>query len=95
MRAKYVVIRLLVAVTLVLSGCSDSIVRQMVTPDFQEMNGVTLTFHDHATSAQISLTCRPPDDDYCATDFQARCDEGGGGLSTEPDGGITCTLPDH
>jgi len=39
----------------------------------------------------IVITCHPPDHKWCAGDFQTACEEGGGGLSTEPDGGISCS----
>ena len=39
----------------------------------------------------IVLTCYPPTDSWCANEFQTACEKGGGGLSTEPDGGISCS----
>lgn len=39
----------------------------------------------------IVITCHPPDNDWCANEFQTRCTDAGGGLSTEPDGGIACS----
>ncbi|MEE2733013.1 MAG: hypothetical protein VYA55_19495 [Pseudomonadota bacterium] len=40
--------------------------------------------------SQIDLTCYGECDE-----FKANCDKGKGGLSSEPDGGITCSVEDH
>lgn len=32
------------------------------------------------------------DDDFCATVFVTTCEKGGGGASTDPDGGVVCTV---
>lgn len=32
------------------------------------------------------------DTDFCATDFVTACEKGGGGASTDPDGGVVCTV---
>lgn len=42
-----------------------------------------------------SVTCRPATSNWCANGFQIACDTQNGGLSTEPDGGITCTYPEY
>ncbi len=39
----------------------------------------------------IDITCTS-DDDTCATDFVAACDRKNGGLSTNPDGSVTCSF---
>ncbi len=39
----------------------------------------------------IDITCTS-DDDTCATDFVAACDRKKGGLSTNPDGSVTCSF---
>ncbi len=39
----------------------------------------------------IVITCHPPTNKWCAGEFQTKCTDAGGGLSTEPDGGIACS----
>jgi hypothetical protein len=43
----------------------------------------------------IEISCAPADSDWCANDFVAACDKNDGGMSTNPDGGVTCSLPQH
>ena len=40
----------------------------------------------------INLTCSNGSSAYCADKFVAHCDEHDGGLSTNPDGSITCSI---
>lgn len=44
------------------------------------------------THSAIVITCHPPTNDWCAGKFQTKCTDAGGGLSTEPDGGIACSV---
>ncbi|MCB2096294.1 MAG: hypothetical protein AB7F91_02620 [Parvularculaceae bacterium] len=51
---------------------------------------------DSSTSAAtVDITCHDdgPDEGFCAGDFADVCAKKNGGLSTEPDGGITCSVP--
>jgi hypothetical protein len=43
----------------------------------------------------IEISCAPADSDWCANEFVAACDKNEGGMSTDPDGGVTCSLPQH
>ena len=43
----------------------------------------------------IEISCAPADSQWCADDFVAACDKAKGGLSTNPDGGVTCSLPQY
>lgn len=45
---------------------------------------------DSQRVSRIDLTCYGECDE-----FKANCDKGKGGLSSEPDGGITCSVEDH
>lgn len=44
---------------------------------------------------EIEISCAPADSQWCAKDFVAACDKNKGGMSTSPDGGVTCSLPQH
>jgi hypothetical protein len=44
---------------------------------------------------EIEISCAPADSDWCAKDFVQACDNADGGMSTNPDGGVTCSLPQH
>ena len=43
----------------------------------------------------IEISCAPADSEWCAKDFVTACDNADGGMSTNPDGGVTCSLPQH
>lgn len=43
----------------------------------------------------IEISCAPADSQWCADDFVAACDKAKGGMSTNPEGGVTCSLPQH
>ena len=43
----------------------------------------------------IEISCAPADSNWCAKDFVQACDNAKGGMSTNPDGGVTCSLPQH
>ena len=60
----------------------------------ENMQGVRLGFMsangDGTSEGPIVVSCHPPSNDWCANGFQDACTSMGGGLSTEPDGGISC-----
>lgn len=60
--------------------------------EFQRALDLARRNNDGAVALEIS--CHPPDHEWCAGGFQAACDDHEGGLSTNPDGGITCSMPD-
>ena len=43
----------------------------------------------------IEISCAPANSDWCAKDFVQACDNAKGGMSTNPDGGVTCSLPQY
>jgi len=43
----------------------------------------------------IEISCSPASSSWCAKDFVTACDNAKGGMSTDPDGGVTCSLPQH
>lgn len=43
----------------------------------------------------IEISCSPASSTWCAGGFVAACDKAKGGMSTGPDGGATCSLPQH
>jgi hypothetical protein len=50
-----------------------------------------LTNRDGGEDKGVIYRCES-DTDFCATDFVAACEKGGGGASTDPDGGVVCTV---
>lgn len=56
--------------------------------------GSGVMFQAMQGAARDSITCRPATSNWCANGFQIQCERQDGGLSTEPDGGITCTYPE-
>lgn len=40
----------------------------------------------------LVVTCHPPEHKWCAGEFQTACEDMGGGVGTEPDGGISCSV---
>lgn len=43
----------------------------------------------------IEISCSPGTSEHCSGDFVAACDKNDGGMSTNPDGSVTCSLPQH
>jgi len=43
----------------------------------------------------IEISCAPGGSEHCSGDFVTACDNHGGGMSTNPDGSVTCSLPQH
>lgn len=43
----------------------------------------------------IEISCAPAGSDWCAKDFVQACANAKGGMSTNPDGGVTCSLPQY
>ena len=43
----------------------------------------------------IEISCSPATSTWCAGGFVAACDKNGGGMSSNDDGGVTCSLPQH
>ena len=41
----------------------------------------------------IEISCAPGDSNWCAKDFVTACDKHDGGMSTNPDGSVTCSFP--
>jgi len=41
----------------------------------------------------IEISCAPGDSSWCAKEFVAACDNHDGGMSTNPDGSVTCSFP--
>jgi hypothetical protein len=43
----------------------------------------------------IEISCAPGGSSHCTGDFVTACDNHEGGMSTNPDGSVTCSLPQH
>jgi hypothetical protein len=74
---------------------------QMMTSDLQSAENIAKIKRTFDLAARqrgrqaIEISCAPADSQWCADDFVAACDKAKGGLSTNPDGGVTCSLPQY
>lgn len=74
---------------------------QMATSDLQNAENAAKIKRTFDLAAKqrgrqaIEISCAPADSQWCADDFVAACDKAKGGMSTNPDGGVTCSLPQH
>jgi hypothetical protein len=41
----------------------------------------------------IEISCSPADSQWCSDDFVQACEDHDGGASSNPEGGVTCSLP--
>ena len=75
---------------------ASGLVQSLVSPDFRTMAGVTISvgWGDDGTQDQVDVGCAG-DDNFCATNFVAWCDLQEGGMSTNPDGTVTCSFDDE
>lgn len=77
------------------SYCTGQQLDNVVAPNWAEIVGSTASFGTtREDTAADSITCRPGNSNWCANGFQIQCERQDGGLSTEPDGGVTCTYPE-
>ena len=69
---------------------------QMATSDAQNAAKIKRTF-DLAAKQRgrqaIEISCAPGDSHWCTKEFVAACDNHDGGMSTNPDGSVTCSFP--
>ena len=73
---------------------------QMMTSDMQNAaNAKIKRAFDLAArqrgAQEIEISCSPASSDWCAKNFVQACDNAKGGMSTDPDGGVTCSLPQY
>ena len=71
---------------------------QMATSEMQNAAKIKRTFDLAAAARQrgrqaIEISCAPGDSPWCAKEFVAACDKHDGGMSTNPDGSVTCSFP--
>lgn len=72
---------------------------QMATSDMQNAENaakIKRTFDLAARQSgrqAIEISCAPGDSSWCAKEFVAACDKHDGGMSTNPDGSVTCSFP--
>lgn len=77
------------------SYCTGQL-NDVIATDWASIIGSAATLQSTpGTVAADSVTCRPGDSNWCSNGFQIACDTQDGGLSTEPDGGVTCTYPEE
>lgn len=71
---------------------------QVATSDMQNAAKIKRTFDLAAAARQrgrqaIEISCAPGGSTWCAKEFVAACDKHDGGMSTNPDGSVTCSFP--
>ncbi len=101
------ILTLSIAVVAVAFSCAKfsmeaSADQQLMTQPVKQMNVRTAAevkrvfgFAAERGRQAIEISCAPADSDWCAKDFVTACDNADGGMSTNPDGGVTCSLPQH
>ena len=77
------------------SYCTGKQLSNLITTGLSGIVGDAPLFQvKPGTSAADSITCRPGTSNWCANGFQIQCERQDGALSSEPDGGVTCTYPE-
>jgi hypothetical protein len=72
---------------------------QMATSDMQNSENVAKIKRTFDLAARqsgrqaIEISCAPGDSSWCAKEFVAACDKHDGGMSTNPEGSVTCSFP--
>ena len=72
---------------------------QMATSDLQNPENAAKIKRTFDLAARqrgrqaIEISCAPGDSSWCAKEFVAACDKHDGGMSTNPDGSVTCSFP--
>ncbi len=72
---------------------------QMATSDLQNAENAAKIKRTFDLAARqrgrqaIEISCAPGDSSWCAKEFVAACDKHDGGMSTNPDGSVTCSFP--
>ncbi len=74
---------------------ADKAPKQMTVRNAAEVKGVFGLAAAEGGRQAIEISCSPANSTWCAKDFVAACDRAKGGMSTGPDGGVTCSLPQH
>lgn len=74
---------------------ADQQIKQMNVRNAAEVKGVFGLAAAEGGRQAIEISCSPASSTWCAKDFVAACDRAKGGMSTGPDGGVTCSLPQH
>lgn len=80
-------------------AAADQIQKTGAVKQIQVRNAVELQRAFNLAAAEgrqaIEISCFPASSSWCAEGFVAACDKNGGGMSSDPDGGVTCSLPQH
>lgn len=76
------------------SATADGMVKQLTVRSAAEIKSV-FGLSAGERRQEIEISCSPAGSSWCAKDFVAACDKNGGGMSSDPDGGVTCSLPQH
>ena len=72
---------------------------QMATSDLQNAENAAKIKRTFDLAARqrgrqaIEISCAPGDSPWCAKEFVTACDNHDGGMSTNPDGSVTCSFP--
>lgn len=74
---------------------ADQQVKHMVVRNAAEVKSVFALATADGGRQAVEISCSPAGSTWCAGGFVAACDRAKGGMSTGPDGEVTCSLPQH
>lgn len=94
MKPSFLTAMLLSSVAFAPLAIADGQVKQLTVRSAAEIKSVFGLSAGERRQA-IEISCSPASSSWCAKDFVAACDKNKGGMSTDPDGGVTCSLPQH
>lgn len=77
------------------AGADTAKVKQMQVRTAAEVKSVFRLASADGGKQAIEISCKPASSSWCAKDFVTACDNAKGGMSTDPDGGVTCSLPQY
>ncbi len=74
---------------------ADQQVKHMVVRSAAEVKSIFGLATAGGGRQAVEISCSPAGSTWCAGGFVAACDRAKGGMSTGPDGSVTCSLPQH
>lgn len=89
------VLALAACATLAPLAIADTAVKQMKVRSAAEVQRIFGLAAAERGRQAIEISCSPAGSTWCAEGFVAACDKAKGGMSTGPDGSVTCSLPQH
>lgn len=74
---------------------ADQQVKHMVVRNAAEVKSVFALATADGGRQAVEISCSPAGSTWCAGGFITACDRAKGGMSTGPNGEVTCSLPQH